>query len=233
HVAVIMDGNGRWAAQQGLPRIAGHQRGAQRIKELLRCCREWGISTLTVYAFSTENWKRPAQEVNFLMTLFERLLQKELTDMHQNGVRVQFIGDLARLPDTLRTVIERSIQLTGNNQAVQFNVAVNYGARDELLRACKILATQTQQGDRSPDDMTEQDISALLYTCGIPDPDLLIRTSGEQRLSNFLLWQLAYTELYFTTKFWPEFDRAEFHQAILTYQQRDRRFGAVVSAQLV
>ncbi|MEM7771766.1 MAG: isoprenyl transferase [Cyanobacteria bacterium P01_E01_bin.6] len=230
HVAVIMDGNGRWATQQGLPRIAGHRQGARRVKELLKCCKDWRISTLTVYAFSTENWKRPTQEVDFLMALFERLLRKELAEMHREGVRVVFLGDLLSLPNTLRTVMEESMSITRDNQAVQFNVAVNYGARDELLRVCKMLSAQVQQGDRTPDSITEADVESLLYTIGSPDPDLLIRTSGEQRLSNFLLWQLAYAELYFTPKLWPEFDRTEFFHALLNYQQRDRRFGQVTAA---
>ena len=230
HVAVIMDGNGRWATCQGLPRIAGHRQGSQRVKDLLSCCKDWGIQTLTIYAFSTENWKRPAHEVDFLMAMFERLLRKELAEMHREGVRVGFLGDLTTLPSALRTVMEESIERTRDNQAVQFNVAVNYGARDELLRACKTLAAQVKQGDRSADEITEDAIQSLLYTAGTPDPDLLIRTSGEQRLSNFLLWQIAYTELYFTNKLWPDFDRTEFHQALLSYQQRDRRFGQVKSA---
>jgi undecaprenyl diphosphate synthase len=222
-----MDGNGRWATQQGLPRIAGHRQGARQVKELVRCCKDWGIAALTVYAFSTENWKRPTQEVDFLMAMFERLLRKELAELHQENVRIVFLGDLSILPDSLRSVIDESMALTRENQAVQFNVAVNYGARDELLRVCKTLATQAQQGELTVDEVTEDTVRSLLYTANTPDPDLLIRTSGEQRLSNFLLWQLAYTELYFTHCLWPEFDRAAFHQALLDYQQRDRRFGQV------
>jgi undecaprenyl diphosphate synthase len=227
HVAVIMDGNGRWATRQGLPRIAGHRRGARVIKELLRCCKDWGVGALTAYAFSTENWRRPTEEVDFLMVLFERLLRKELTEMHQEGVRIRFLGDLSALPNALRREIERSMTETAHNDAVEFNVAINYGSRHEITHACREVAERIHRGELSPDAITEELLERHLYTTGSSDPDLLIRTSGEQRLSNFLLWQLAYTEMYFTETLWPEFDRVEFHKALLAYQNRDRRFGAV------
>jgi len=227
HVACIMDGNGRWAKQRGLPRIAGHRQGARILKDLVRCCQDWGIPTLTVYAFSTENWQRPLKEVEFLMRLFERLLRKELAEMHREGVRLQFLGDLSELPETLQAAMQHACDTTAHNQGVTFNVAVNYGSRLEITRACQAIAQQVQQGLLQPEDIDETAISQQLYTLDGPDPDLLIRTSGEQRLSNYLLWQLAYTELYFTDRLWPDFDRTAFHEALLAYQQRDRRFGKV------
>lgn len=227
HVAVIMDGNGRWATRQGLPRIAGHRRGARVLKDLLRCCKDWGISTLTAYAFSTENWRRPTEEVDFLMVLFERLLRKELAEMHREGVRIRFLGDLSTLHESLRREIERSMAETENNDAITFNVAMNYGSRHEITHACRAVAEQVQKGELEPEAITEEFLERHLYTTGSSDPDLLIRTSGEQRLSNFLLWQLAYAEMYFTETFWPEFDRPAFHKALQAYQNRDRRFGAV------
>ncbi|KAF3885541.1 MULTISPECIES: isoprenyl transferase [Nostocales] len=227
HVAVIMDGNGRWANQRGLPRIAGHRQGAKTLKELLRCCKDWGIKALTAYAFSTENWRRPLEEVDFLMLLFEKLLRQELAQMHREGVRISFIGDLSILPTSLQAEIERSMAETLHNQALHFTVAVNYGSRSEIARACRRIAQLVQQGEVNLEDVEENLIEQTLYTAGTPEPDLLIRTSGEMRLSNFLLWQMAYTELYFTDIFWPDFDRSAFHQALLSYQRRDRRFGQV------
>lgn len=229
HVAVIMDGNGRWATRQHLPRIAGHRRGAKTLKDLLRCCKDWGIPILTAYAFSTENWRRPIEEVNFLMRLFERLLQRELHELQREEVRICFLGDLSALPPTLQQQMELAMNATANNQAIQFNIAVNYGSRIEITRACRDLAEQVQQGKLHPADITDDRITQYLYTLNSPDPDLLIRTSGETRLSNFLLWQLAYTELYFTETLWPDFDRAAFLQALRVYQQRDRRFGRIAA----
>ncbi|MBW4611905.1 MAG: isoprenyl transferase [Desmonostoc vinosum HA7617-LM4] len=227
HVAVIMDGNGRWANSRGLPRIAGHRQGAKTLKELLRCCKDWGIKALTAYAFSTENWRRPTEEVDFLMLLFERLLRQELAQMHREGVRISFIGNLSALPDSLQVQMQRSMLETLNNQAIHFTVAVNYGSRDEIIKVCRQLAKLVQQGELSPEQVNESIVEKHLYTADIPEPDLLIRTSGEMRLSNFLLWQMAYTEMYFTDIFWPDFDRAAFYQALLSYQGRDRRFGQV------
>ncbi|MBD2252036.1 isoprenyl transferase [Nostoc parmelioides] len=227
HIAVIMDGNGRWATRQGLPRIAGHRQGARTLKELLRCCKDWGIKALTAYAFSTENWQRPIEEVDFLMLLFERLLRRELSQMHREGVRISFIGDLSALPKSLQTEMERSMTETLNNQAIHFTVAVNYGSRNEITRACRQVAELVQQGKLSADAVNEDIVEQHLYTVDTQPPDLLIRTSGEMRLSNFLLWQMAYTEMYFTDILWPDFDRAAFHQALLSYQKRDRRFGQV------
>ena len=227
HVAVIMDGNGRWARRQGFPRIAGHRQGARTLKNLVRCCKDWGVPALTAYAFSTENWRRPLEEVDFLLVLFERLLRQELAEMDREGVRISFIGDLSPLPSSLRREIDTAVQSTADNQAVHFSVAVNYGSRAELTQACRQIAEQVQQGNLQPEAVDEQVIEQYLYTAGTPDPDLLIRSSGEHRLSNYLLWQLAYTEFYFTDVLWPDFDRAVFHEALLQFQKRDRRFGTV------
>ncbi len=227
HIAVIMDGNGRWATSRGLPRIAGHRQGAKTLKELLRCCKDWGIKALTAYAFSTENWQRPVEEVDFLMHLFERLLHRELAQMHQEGVRISFIGDLSALPKSLQTEMERSMAETLNNQAIHFTVAVNYGSRNEITRVCRQVAQLVQQGELSVQEVNESLVEQHLYTADTTEPDLLIRTSGEMRLSNFLLWQMAYTEMYFTDILWPDFNREAFHQALLSYQNRDRRFGQV------
>jgi undecaprenyl diphosphate synthase len=227
HVAVIMDGNGRWAKQRGLPRIEGHRRGANALKEMLRYCKDLGVKTLTAYAFSTENWGRPTGEVNFLMSLFERLLQKELKEMEAEEVCINFIGDLTPLPLSLQQEMYRSMERTKHNQGVFFNVAINYGSRHEMINACKAIAAKVQQGELSADSINDQTISQHLYTAASPDPDLLIRTSGEMRLSNFMLWQLAYTEIYVTDTLWPDFDNEQFDQAIVSFQQRDRRFGQV------
>ncbi len=227
HVAVIMDGNGRWAKQRGMPRIAGHRQGAKVLKDLVRCCKDWGVPALTAYAFSTENWRRPTEEVDFLMALFERLLRRELSEMHREGVRISFIGDLSALPASLQKTMDGAMAQTQNNQAVHFSVAVNYGSRNELVHACRQVAAQVQQGSLQLDEISDEYLEQQLYTAGTPSPDLLIRTSGEQRLSNFLLWQLAYTELHFTDVFWPDFDRAAFAKALETFQVRDRRFGGL------
>jgi len=227
HVAAIADGNGRWAKQQGLPRIAGHQQGAKTVKSLLRCCKDWGIANFTLYAFSTENWGRPAAEVNFLMQLFEGLLDSELDYMHAEGVKINLIGDRSQVPATLQKMMNKSMAKTANNQAVTFNIAINYGSRHEILQACRSIAKRVRLGDLDPQDLNESIFSQYLDTNGLPDPDLLIRTSGEQRLSNFLLWQLAYTEIYITNTHWPDFSNDEFMQAIADYQQRNRRFGKV------
>lgn len=227
HVAVIMDGNGRWAKRQGLPRIMGHKRGVDALKDLLRCCKDWGIEALTAYAFSTENWGRPLEEVDFLMTLFERVLRKELREMIEENVCIQFVGNLNALPRSLQTEITRSMAQTEQNRGIRFTVATNYGGRQEILQACRAIANQVQQGLLQPDDIDEVLFERYLYTAGISDPDLLIRTSGEMRISNFLLWQLAYAEMYITETLWPDFDRSEFHRALCAYQQRDRRFGKV------
>jgi undecaprenyl diphosphate synthase len=227
HVAVIMDGNGRWAKRQGLPRIMGHKRGVDALKDLLRCCKDWGIGALTAYAFSTENWKRPQDEVEFLMTLFQRVLRQEMREMVEENVQIKFVGNLQALPRVLQEEITRSMEETKNNRGIQFTVAKNYGGRQEILQACRAIAEQVQQGIIQPDEIDEATFERHLYTAGICDPDLLIRTSGEMRISNFLLWQIAYAEIYITETLWPDFDRTEFHRALCAYQQRERRFGKV------
>jgi len=227
HVAVIMDGNGRWAKRQGLPRIIGHKHGVDALKDLLRCCKDWGIGALTAYAFSTENWKRPQEEVDFLMTLFQRVLRQELREMLEENVQIRFVGNLPALPRILQEEISRSMEETKDNRAIQFTVATNYGGRQEILQACRAIADQVKQGLLQPDEIDEATFERHLYTQGICDPDLLIRTSGEMRISNFLLWQMAYAEIYITQTLWPDFDRAEFHRALSAYQQRERRFGKV------
>ena len=227
HVAVIMDGNGRWARNQGKPRFLGHQRGVDTLKDLLRCCKDWGIPALTAYAFSTENWSRPQAEVQFLMTLFERVLRRELKEMKEENVKIRFVGNLQDLPTSLRQEIDRSMEDTKNNQGIQFTVATNYGGRHEIIQACQAIAAKVEQGYLEADQISEEVFEQHLYTQGIPHPDLLIRTSGEMRISNFLLWQMAYSEIYVTSTLWPDFDREEFHQALVTYQKRERRFGKV------
>lgn len=229
HVAVIMDGNGRWAKQRGLPRVMGHRRGVDALKELLRCCKDWGIESLTAYAFSTENWGRPHAEVEFLMTLFERVLRRELQELIEEGVQIHFVGDLKSLPETLQAEIDRAMTATQHNQKIRFVVATNYGGRREILQACRAIAQEASQGKVAPEDIDEALFEKHLYTAGMCDPDLLIRTSGEMRVSNFLLWQVAYAELYVTETLWPDFDRHEFHRALTDFQQRKRRFGRVDS----
>ncbi len=225
HVAVIMDGNGRWAKNRHLPRIMGHQRGVDALKDLLRCCKDWGIQALTAYAFSTENWGRPVPEVEFLMTLFERVLRRELAEMVEEGVQIHFVGDLACLPESLQEEINRAMAATASNQKIKFVVATNYGGRREIIQACRNLAQRVKQGDLEPEDIDELQFEQQLYTAGLPDPDLLIRTSGEMRVSNFLLWQVAYAEIYVTDTLWPDFNRNAFHEALQNFQHRHRRFG--------
>jgi undecaprenyl diphosphate synthase len=225
HIAVIMDGNGRWAKQRGFPRVAGHRQGAKTLKALLRCCKDWGIPALTAYAFSTENWQRPLQEVEFLMRMFERLLRRELDEMKREGVKISFIGDLSALDSSLRHQVERAVDATSHNQDIHLAIAMNYGSRVELTQACRRIAEQVEQGQLQAQAVNESLIEQYLYTSGSPDPDFLIRTSGEQRVSNYLLWQLAYTELYFTDTLWPDFDHTALHEALKHFQGRDRRFG--------
>ncbi|MDJ0532637.1 MAG: polyprenyl diphosphate synthase [Xenococcaceae cyanobacterium MO_207.B15] len=227
HVAVIMDGNGRWAKRKGRPRIMGHQKGVDSLKDLLRCCRDWGIPALTAYAFSTENWGRPLEEVEFLMTLFERILRRELQEMMEEDVRIRFVGNLQALPQSLQQEIARSMADTQNNPGIQFTVATNYGGRQEIVQACCAIASKVEQGYLQVEDIDEAIFEQHLYTQGLVNPDLLIRTSGEMRISNFLLWQIAYAEIYVTETLWPDFDRLEFHKALLAYQKRERRFGKV------
>ncbi|MEM6754460.1 MAG: isoprenyl transferase [Cyanobacteria bacterium P01_C01_bin.38] len=227
HVAVIMDGNGRWAKRRGLPRIMGHKHGVDILKDLLRCCKDWGIKALTAYAFSTENWGRPQEEVEFLMTLFQRVLRQELREMLKENVRIGFVGNLKALPSALQAEISRSMEETKDNRGIDFNVATNYGGRQEILQACRAIAEKVDKGLLQPHQIDEATFEHHLYTAQNSDPDLIIRTSGEMRLSNFLLWQAAYSEIYFTDTLWPDFDRSEFRKALSAYQKRERRFGKV------
>ena len=227
HVAVIMDGNGRWAKSRGLPRVMGHRAGVEALKTTLRLCSDWGIKALTAYAFSTENWSRPGDEVSFLMTLFERVLKSELKSLEKERVRIRFLGDLDGLPDGLQVLITDAMERTAGNQGIQFNVCTNYGGRRELVRAAQRLAQRAVLGDLSPELIDENHLAAELFTAGMEDPDLLIRTSGEQRISNFLLWQLAYAEIHITDVHWPDFDGQALTQALLDFQSRNRRFGGL------
>ncbi|MEB3183518.1 MAG: isoprenyl transferase [Cyanobacteriota bacterium] len=230
HVAVIMDGNGRWARSRGLPRVMGHRAGVEALKRTLRLCSDWGIGALTAYAFSTENWSRPGEEVSFLMALFERVLERELEALEREQVRIRFLGDLEQLPAGLQTLIAEATSRTAANIGIRFNVCTNYGGRAELVRAARRLAEQVAAGSLDPQAIDEQRFSAELHTAGEVDPDLLIRTSGEQRISNFLLWQLAYAELHITDVLWPDFDAGALVSALTDFQGRNRRFGGVDTA---
>ena len=229
HVSIIMDGNGRWAQERGLDRSRGHVAGVDSLRETVTTCVRLGVDVLSVYAFSTENWKRPQHEVNLLMHLFATTLVKELPLFHQENVRLRFLGDLEALPKETLKVFQRGLDETADHTGMEFALAVNYGSRAEITRAARSIARDVASGALSPDDVSEEAISSRLYTSGLPDPDLLIRTSGELRLSNYLLWQLAYTEFYVTPKYWPDFDRWEFLRAVRAFQSRNRRFGGVVS----
>ncbi len=231
HLAIIMDGNGRWAEQRGLPRIVGHRRGVEAVKAIVRECRELGIGYLTLYAFSSENWRRPADEVSALMGLLCRYLQSELETMLARRIRLNVIGETGRLPREARDVLLRTVESTRGNDGMILTLALSYGARDELVRAARRLAEETTAGRLLPEAIDEQLLAGALDTAGLPDPDLLVRTSGEMRISNFLLWQLAYTELYFTEVLWPDFGAEELHRALQEYGRRQRRFG-LTGAQL-
>ncbi|MBC7325152.1 MAG: isoprenyl transferase [Moorella sp. (in: Bacteria)] len=227
HVAIIMDGNGRWAQQKGLPRTVGHRAGVESLRDIVKASVEWGIAILTVYAFSTENWKRPWEEVNALMNLLVEYLHRELAELKREGVEVRAIGRLEGLPPRAREELERARKETAGNKRLILNLALNYGGRAELVDACRQVARQVAAGQLRPEDIDEAVINSALYTGDLPDPDLLIRPSGEMRLSNFLLWQLAYTEFWLTEVLWPDFRREHLRQALLAYQRRERRFGGL------
>ena len=227
HIAIIMDGNGRWAREKTLPRIAGHREGVNSVREVTRICGEIDVEFLTLYTFSKENWKRPKKEVSALMTLLLRTINKEVKGLHKNNVKFNIIGDLKMLPPSTRKGLEEGISLTSQNTGLNLSLALNYGSRQEMLEATQTLAMQVKDGLISVGDINEELFSKYLYTNGIPDPDLMIRTSGESRLSNFLLWQSAYTEIYMTSTYWPDFREKELLEAILDYQKRERRFGKV------
>ena len=221
HIAIIMDGNRRWAKEKNLPSAMGHKKGVEALKTTLRACKDFGIKYLTVYAFSTENWNRKKEEVDFLMELLAVTLTNELAEMHSEGVKISFIGDISKLSDKLQKILSNSVETTKNNTGVNLQIAFNYGARDEIVHAVKSII----QKGLSSDDITTESISQNLYTKDIPDPDLLIRTGGEMRVSNYLLWQLAYSEILVVKEYWPEFGRENLAAAIEEFQNRQRRFG--------
>lgn len=231
HIAIIMDGNGRWAKQRSLPRVDGHREGINSVRDVVRACGELGVKYLTLYTFSTENWNRPKLEVSALMTLLLTTIRDEIEDLRRNNVRLMTIGRLKDLPLMARQGIEKAIELLRGNTGLTLILALSYSSRQELTDAMRQIAAKIKSGELAESKIDEGVISAHLYTASIPDPDLLIRTSGELRLSNFLLWQLAYTEIYVTNVLWPDFRRAALYEAILAYQQRERRFG-MVSEQL-
>ncbi len=225
HIAIIMDGNGRWAKKRGLPRIFGHKRGVQVVKEIVTACREIGIQVLTLYAFSTENWRRPSKEVRVLMDLLYNYLDSELNDMLTNNIALRAIGDISRLPDRARNKLLNTMEETSGNDGMILNLALSYGGRDEILRAVRKIAREVEDKKISLQDISLDTISEHLDTSGLPDPDLVIRTSGEYRLSNFLLFQAAYSEIYITPILWPDFNRNELEKALQDYARRERRFG--------
>ncbi|WP_079529875.1 isoprenyl transferase [Halobacillus hunanensis] len=227
HVAIIMDGNGRWAKKRGLPRIAGHKEGMSVVKKIVRHASDVGVSVLTLYAFSTENWKRPKNEVDFLMKLPIDFLNTYLPELIERNVQVQTIGDTEFLPEHTRKAVEEAIERTSDNNGLILNFALNYGSRFEMVQAVKQITARVENGELSTSDINEQLFSSHLYTADLFEPDLLIRTSGEQRLSNFLLWQLAYAEFWFTEVLWPDFDEQLFEQALHDYQNRKRRYGGI------
>jgi undecaprenyl diphosphate synthase len=227
HVAIIMDGNGRWAKDRMLPRPLGHRSGMKSVREVVEGAIEVGVEVLSLFAFSQENWQRPATEVSALMSLLEEYIQREADELDKQGVQVVMLGELDRLPSAQRAAVDRVMKQTAHNSKLRLNLFISYGARAEIVRAAKLLAKEVEAGSRKPDEIDEASITAKMFTADCPDPDLLIRTSGEQRISNFLLWQLAYTEIFISNVLWPDFDRRELYGAILDYQNRDRRFGRV------
>lgn len=227
HIAIIMDGNGRWAKQRSLPRIAGHRAGMKTVKEIVKAADEIGVDILTLYAFSTENWKRPRDEVDFLMKLPQEFLSTELEELIERNVCIRMVGSKDELPSYTRDALDRAEERTKNNTGLKLNFALNYGGRNEIVRAIAEISQRVKDGQLLPEEIDESLFAQYLYTSEFPDPDLLIRTSGEIRLSNFMLWQMAYTELWFTDVLWPDFTKEHFYQAIADYQGRARRYGAV------
>lgn len=223
HVAIIMDGNGRWALARGLPRLAGHRAGTDNLRRIIEACIEFGVKYLTIYAFSTENWGRPPEEVRGLLGILEDVIDRELRELHEQGVQLRHIGRLERLKPSLRQKVLDAIEMTKNNTRLVLNIAFNYGGRDEIVQAIQHMI---EDGLRA-EDVTAEVVNQYLYTAGVPDPDLIIRTSGELRVSNFLIWQGAYSELYITPTYWPDFGKEAFRQALEEYQRRERRFGLV------
>lgn len=223
HVAIIMDGNGRWAKKRGWPRLAGHRAGTENLRRVIRACVEFGIKYLTIYAFSTENWGRPKEEVEGLLHILEDVIDKELDELHQEGTQLRHIGHLDALSPMLREKVLKAIELTRNNNRLVLSLAFNYGGRDEIVCAIQNMIAEGVK----PEEVTPEVVSQHLFTAGIPDPDLIIRTSGEMRISNFLIWQGAYSEWYVTSAFWPDFDREALYQALVEYSNRDRRYGRI------
>ena len=230
HIGIIMDGNGRWAKMRGLPRTAGHRAGAETVKKIVREANKLGIKYLTVYAFSTENWKRPKSEVDTLMDLLLNYLKDAEKIMQNDNIQLRMLGSDKELSQEIRDQIDRVRELTKDNDGIVWNIALNYGSREEITHSVKEIAKKVKSGEVEPDNITEQDIEDNLYTSGQPDVDLLIRTSGEQRLSNFMLWQVSYAEFWYTDKHWPEFSEQDLRQAIIDYQSRGRRFGGIENA---
>jgi undecaprenyl diphosphate synthase len=226
HVAMIMDGNGRWAISRGLPRMAGHKAGTENLRRVIRATAEFGIKYLTIYAFSTENWGRPPEEVRGLLTILEDVIDRELNELHNEGVQLRHLGRLEQLAPALQKKVVHAMELTRHNDRLILNIAWNYGGRDEIIQAIQHMMKDGVE----PDKVTDELVSRYLYTAGVPDPDLIIRTSGELRISNFLIWQAAYSEWYVTPTYWPDFDKDEYRRAIETYGQRDRRYGGVSEA---
>ncbi len=225
HIAIIMDGNRRWAKEKNLPSAFGHKKGVDALKAAMRACDDFGVKYLTVYAFSTENWNRKKEEVDFLMNLLGETIKNELKEMHENGVVINFIGDLTKLSPKLQEILANAVEVTKNNTGVHLQIAFNYGSRDEIVHAAKIIAEKVKNGSIRTDEITEEMISKNLYTKNIPDPDLLIRTGGEMRVSNYLLWQIAYSEFLVTKRYWPEFDKNALAEAIIEFNHRQRRYG--------
>ncbi|MEE2863332.1 MAG: polyprenyl diphosphate synthase [Gemmatimonadota bacterium] len=227
HVAVIMDGNGRWARERGFPRHLGHKEGMKSVREVIEGALEAGIDTLTLFAFSTDNWKRPAQEVGALMGLLRLYVKKECAELSSRGVEVHALGDLDRLDEKTLSAVQEMVERTRGGDVLRLNVMISYGGREELLKAAQALAGRVRAGELLPEQIDAEELEAALFTRGMSDPDLLIRTSGEHRISNFMLWQLAYTELHISPVYWPDFDREALFEAILDFQRRERRFGCV------
>ena len=227
HIAIIMDGNGRWAKQRGLPRTAGHKVGAEVFRKIAKYCKKLGVEYLTVYAFSTENWKRPADEVETIMGLLKQYMLEAIETMEEEKIRLKFFGDLTALSPELQALVEKTNAMSKQIDGVQANICLNYGGRDEILRAARAFARECAAGEKQPEELTEAMFGDYLFSAGVPDPELIIRPSGEVRLSNFLLWQCAYAEFYFCDTLWPDFSEATLDAAIIDYQKRDRRFGGV------
>lgn len=225
HIAIIMDGNRRWAKERNLPSAIGHKKGVDALKTTLKACDDFGIKYLTVYAFSTENWNRKQEEVDFLMNLLAHTIKNELQEMHENGVKINFIGDLSKLSPKLQEILFEAVEYTKDNTGVNLQIAFNYGARDEIVYAVKNICRKVKSGELNEGSIIEETISDNIYTKNIPDPDLLIRTGGELRVSNYLLWQIAYSEIYITKQYWPEFNKKSLEDAIKDFYHRQRRFG--------